>query len=82
MRTSAEDLGTVAENDSSTDLVAVAFDHAILSTVHRQRKEEEVKRSMAKKPPNDIGQLELSDTAAKRQLRGHAVDKWIILDEK
>ena len=37
---------------------------------------------MAKKPPKDIGQLEPSNTVAKRQLRGYAVDKWKILDEK
>ena len=82
LRTSAEDLGTLAENGSSTDFVAFAFDHVKHSTVHRQGKEEEVKRSMAKKPPKDIGQLEPSDTAAKRQLRGYAVETWKILDEK
>ena len=64
------------------DFVAIAFDHVKHSTVHRQGKEEEVKWNVAKKPPTEIGPLEPDDTAAKRQLRGYAVDKWKILDEK
>ena len=83
LRTSAEDLGTLAENDSSTDLVAVAFDHAIHSTVHRQGKEEEVRRSVAKKPPKDIGPLEnaiwpdLESPAILLQRDSYVATQWL-----